>query len=59
MPSKIVSLVTAAVSVCVMGTAASLAGDQAQRQTPPPPPAKLGALAPANLAKARRQRRSI
>jgi hypothetical protein len=53
MSRTILGLMTSAIFACALGAPATPAGAQGQRQTQPPPPVKLGALAAANLAKPR------
>ena len=53
MISKSIGLVTATVLVCGLFAFATPGGVQAQQKAAPPPPAKQGALAPANLSKSR------
>jgi len=53
MSRNVISHLVVAIVACGLGAAATVAGAQGQRQTTPAPPAKLGALAVTNLAKAR------
>src|SRR6187397_402090 len=53
MSRNVISRVIVAIAACGLGAAATVGEAQGQRQTAPAPPAKLGALAVANLAKTR------